>query len=228
MRSRWLTGRMGGAFAEGLTILVILSGSIRSLQQHRPYPTAEARRSVPNEPGAAMLSVHVQNRGRFDTNITGDFVTRERFKPKTIANAWTFTPFDVHAPLIVELSVSFSEDRQQRRSRGVRPEGRGGVSAQAARARSTTTSTTGALSLLPRWSSLYLSIAQRRTPGLHDHGGRQPGLRVLQRCQLPVGRALGPIDLARLKPLVCGEAHRALWGATGYEIPATGELARRR
>lgn len=27
------------------------------------------------------------------------------------------------------------------------------------------------------------------------------------------------VDLARLKPLVCGEAHRARWGTTGYDDP---------
>ena len=33
------------------------------------------------------------------------------------------------------------------------------------------------------------------------------------------GLSYDQVDFGRLKPLVCGEAHRAKWGATGYEDP---------
>jgi len=33
------------------------------------------------------------------------------------------------------------------------------------------------------------------------------------------GKAMGDIDLTRVKPLVCGAAHRALYGVTGFEDP---------
>ena len=32
------------------------------------------------------------------------------------------------------------------------------------------------------------------------------------------------IDWSKIKPLVCGEDHRAKWGSTGYEIPNTGAI----
>lgn len=212
----------GRSFRGGAHDLVILSGSIQIPPAASALPKLQKLvvHFRTNE-GPRLLSVHVQNRGRFDTNITGDFVTRERFEPKTIANAWTFAPIDVHAPLIVELSVSFSGGFDSIVDPGefvlI------GVVAEFPRKPlaldSATANTTGALSLLPRWSSrtfpapngglLVFTIMADGNPACASYNGAS--------CLW--GVPLAQIDLARLKPLVCGEAHRALWGATGYEDP---------
>ena len=33
------------------------------------------------------------------------------------------------------------------------------------------------------------------------------------------GIAYDQIDFTKVKPLVCGDGHRAVWGSTGYEDP---------
>ena len=89
--------------------------------------------------------------------------------------------------------------------------------------------TTGPATLLPRWLSqtfpppngglLVFTIMPDGNPACASYDGA--------RCLW--GVPLGQIDLARLKPLACGEPHRARWGVTGFEDPKHWcSLARRR
>jgi hypothetical protein len=169
--------------------------------------------------GATLQSVKLQNMGPIVTNVTGDFVTRERLEPKHIANAWVFPLTDVHAPLIVQLSVSFSGGIDSIVDAGEFV--LTGVVAEFARKplapESRTGGSGGGISSLPRWSSrtfpspngglLVFTIMADGNPACASYNGAG--------CLW--GVPLAQIDLARLQPLVCGEAHRARWGVTGYE-----------
>jgi hypothetical protein len=60
--------------------------------------------------GPRLLSVELHNGSdvrRRETNVTGDYMTREMFKPANTANAWEFQSMSVRSPLVVRLSVEF-------------------------------------------------------------------------------------------------------------------------
>ncbi|HET6378387.1 MAG TPA: hypothetical protein VFG05_08810 [Methylocella sp.] len=65
--------------------------------------------------------------------------------------------------------------------------------------------------LLPpaQWGAVLYMITPGGDPACASYDGAN--------CLWGLGS--GRVDLARVKPLVCGEAHRAVWGTTGYENP---------
>ena len=101
----------GRKFRGGDRQLVILSGTI----QIPPATSAEPKlqklvvhfRTID---GPRLLSVELHNGSdvrRRQTNVKGDYVTREVLTPANTANAWEFQSINARAPLVVRLSVEF-------------------------------------------------------------------------------------------------------------------------
>ena len=101
----------GRKFRGGDRQLVILRGAI----QIPPATSAEPRLQkivvhFRTSEGPRLLSVELHNGSdvhRRETNVKGDYVTREALKPANAANAWEFQSINARAPLVVRLSVEF-------------------------------------------------------------------------------------------------------------------------
>jgi len=102
----------GRKFRGGAHQLVMLRGTIQfpsaALAEPKLQKLVVHFRS---RQGPRLSAVEVRNTSNGslhrETNITGDFVTRESLTPGS-ANAWVFQSINVGAPLIVRLSVEFS------------------------------------------------------------------------------------------------------------------------
>jgi len=104
-------GGGGRKFRGGERQPVILRGTI----QIPPATSAEPRLQkiavhFSTSDGPRLLWVELHNGSdvrRRETNISGDYRTREALKPSNTANAWEFGSMNVHAPLVVRLSIEF-------------------------------------------------------------------------------------------------------------------------